>query len=52
VIAEIMGSLLIPYKSDDNSSKYSELATDRPIHQTKDKKELKGYGDILYVGGH
>lgn len=44
-----MGGPLIPYKTN-NSSK-SESAAEKQV-VTKDKKELKGYGDILYVGGH
>lgn len=46
-----MGSQLIPYKSDQGSSK-SVSGSDKSVLQTSDKKELKGYGDIIYVGGH
>jgi hypothetical protein len=49
-----MGSPLIPYKTDENSKSNSEIANNKPLTSkpAHDKKDLRGYGDILYVGGH
>lgn len=57
-----MGSPLIPYKTDENSSKTSETENNKPVTSkpvvtkdtkpVRDKKDLRGHADIQYIGGH